>query len=446
MRTATMRRIAVAAATAAAAAACTAPHAAQAAAGAGTITYILGGNVWLTTPDGKTTRQLTKDGATKPWQHPAMAPDGSVYAVQGMEIVHLAPGGETLSRVTPPRLIGPGGVETRQVEPEWVAPSPDGTRVAWGSDDYACSEADPTCRFATISGIIDADLPTAVSKYGQAPSLRHPMWITGSRLLGTENSNSFWANLWDVGSEPVRWFESYDQLGLVWDLREPDVAPNRKLIAMVALRPNQRGLIVISRSQTDLATGTPAIPPPLCGITETNRIDASPTWSPDGLELAYADAKGIQVNTWTKEIEGEADCVTPEPRTIAPAGAKSPDWGAAEPLKPTPPPPPPPPPVDQGGGGTPPGGTPAGGTPPNGGTGGTTPPGGVSQPRCVVPKVKPGAQLAPLQKRLASCKVVVVRQTSRTVKKGRVIKVSRKAGTRLPRGATVKVYVSKGRR
>lgn len=414
------------------------------AAPSGTIAYVHGGNVWLTTPDGQVKRQLTKDGATKPWTHPTIAPDGSVFVVQGTEIVHLAPGGETLSRITPARMRGPSGAEREAATPDWLAVSPDGTRLAWGAEDWWCGEEDPTCKFSSITAIADVDQPTAVTKYGQAPSVRHPAWVSNQRLIGTENSNAFWAKLWDVGSEPLRWFESYDQLGGVWDFWEPDVSPSRRNIAMVALRPNQRGLIVISRSATDLSTGVPAIPPPLCGITETNRIDASPTWSPDGLELAYADAKGIQVNTWTKEIEAEADCLTPEPRTIAPAGAKSPDWGTADVLRPKVDPPPPP--AD---GGTPPadtGRTPSGGggvVPP--GAGGGTPPNPADQRVCVVPKVRAGASLSSVRAKLGGCTVKVVKQRSRAVRKGRVIKLSKKAGAKVPPGATVKVFVSRGR-
>ena len=435
----TLRALAIGAAIGSLTGLATAAHA-DAAPG-GTITYIQGGNVWLTTPDGQVKRQLTKDGATKPWTHPAMAPDGSVFVVQNKEIVHLAPGGETLSRITPARMRGPDGLERDPATPDWLAVSPDGTRLAWGADDWSCGELDPTCKFSSITAIAEVDQPTAVTKYGQGPSVRFPVWVTNQRLLGTENSNSFWAKLWDIGSDPLRWFESYDQMGGVWDFWEPDVTANRRNIAMVALRPNQRGFIVISRSATDLATGTPAIPTPLCGITETNRIDASPTWSPDGLELAYADAKGIQVNTWTKEIEGEADCLTPEPRTIAPAGSKSPDWGAADVLRPKQDPPPP------GGGGTPP--PDGGGSPPPGGS--TPPPGGGTPPPvetpkpCVVPKVKAGASLTSVRAKLGGCTVKVSKQRSKAVKKGRVIKVSRKAGTR-PTGTKVTIYVSKGRR
>lgn len=421
---------------------------ADAASQSGTITYIQGNNVWLTTPDGKIKRQLTKDGtAGKPWGYPQIAPDGSVHAVQGNDIVHLAPGGEILSRFAPARLRGPDGNERETVPPEWLSLSPDGTRLAWGAYAWGCWDVlDPTCKYSSISAITDVDRVTAIDKYGQSQSIRFPTWVTDNRLIGAENSDSFWMHLWDPGKPSTRWFETKEQLGQVWDFRDPDVSPSRRNIAVVALRPNQQGLIVIARSATDLATGTPAVPPPLCGITETHRIDASPSWSPDGLELAYTDAKGLQINTWAKEIEGEEDCVTPEPRTIAPAGSKAPDWGPSDVLRPkvdTPPP--------AGGGGTPPpaggGIPPAGGAPPAGGTpptGGSTPPVETPKP-CVVPKVKAGASLTSVRGKLGGCTVKVSKQRSKAVKKGRVIKVSRKAGTRAA-GTKVTVYVSKGPR
>lgn len=416
-----------------------APAVAQAAP-TGTITYVLDGNVWITTPDGAVRRQLTADGAAAPWRHPVMAPDGSVFAVQGNDIVHLAATGAVVSRVRPARLRGLGGVELHEAAPEWVAPSPDGTRLAWGSDWFGCAQADPACTYSSVSAITDVDQATPVAKYGQAPTFKSAAWITDTRLIGTESATGFWADLWDVGAAPTRWFESYDQLGLVWDLWEPDVAPNRRLIAMVALRPNMRGLIVISRSAADLASGVPAIPTPLCEITETLRIDASPSWSPDGQELAYADPKGIQVNTWPREIQGPGDCLTPEPRTIAPAGAREPDWGPASVLvTPTPTPSP--------GGGPPPGGPPAnpGGPLPTPGPPTGTPGPGSPPTGCVIPKVKPGSRLAPLQSKLTGCRVKLTRVRSAKVRKGRVIRVSREAGGRWPAGAKVTVYVSSGR-
>jgi Ca2+-binding RTX toxin-like protein len=66
---------------------------------------------------------------------------------------------------------------------------------------------------------------------------------------------------------------------------------------------------------------------------------------------------------------------------------------------------------------------------------------------CTVPKVKRGTKSAKAVKavKAAGCKAKVVKARSRTVKKGRVIKLSPKAGRKLARGAKVKVYVSRGR-
>jgi hypothetical protein len=66
---------------------------------------------------------------------------------------------------------------------------------------------------------------------------------------------------------------------------------------------------------------------------------------------------------------------------------------------------------------------------------------------CKVPKVKKGTKQRSAVKRVrgAGCKPKVVKAKSRKVKKGRVIKVSPKAGRKLARGAKVKVYVSRGR-
>jgi hypothetical protein len=83
--------------------------------------------------------------------------------------------------------------------------------------------------------------------------------------------------------------------------------------------------------------------------------------------------------------------------------------------------------VAQGGGG------------PSGGDGG-------KPKRCVVPKVKRGSKLAAAKAKLrrAGCKAKVVRVRS-GVKRGRVVKLSPRAGKKLKAGAKVKVHVSRGK-
>lgn len=69
--------------------------------------------------------------------------------------------------------------------------------------------------------------------------------------------------------------------------------------------------------------------------------------------------------------------------------------------------------------------------------------------RCIVPKIKAGSTQKAVKTALvkANCKAgkKVVLKTSRTVRKGRVISISRRAGQRLPAGTAIKLNVSKGK-
>lgn len=67
--------------------------------------------------------------------------------------------------------------------------------------------------------------------------------------------------------------------------------------------------------------------------------------------------------------------------------------------------------------------------------------------RCWVPKVKPGATLAMAKKALTkrNCRVVTKKVRSKKVRRGRVVKLSARAGRTLVVGAKVTVYLSRGR-
>lgn len=84
----------------------------------------------------------------------------------------------------------------------------------------------------------------------------------------------------------------------------------------------------------------------------------------------------------------------------------------------------------------------------------STPPGGSgtndrwpasTRTRCVVPKVSRGTALKTAKKRLtrANCRVRTVRAPSRTVRAGRVIRISKSAGKNLPKGARITVTVAR---
>ena len=67
--------------------------------------------------------------------------------------------------------------------------------------------------------------------------------------------------------------------------------------------------------------------------------------------------------------------------------------------------------------------------------------------RCRVPKVKTGARVKAARAaiRKAGCKPSTRRVRSRKVRKGRVVGLSRKAGTVVPLGTAVRIRVSRGR-
>lgn len=68
--------------------------------------------------------------------------------------------------------------------------------------------------------------------------------------------------------------------------------------------------------------------------------------------------------------------------------------------------------------------------------------------RCIVPKVKAGATLAVARKALTkrNCRVVTKKVRSKKIRRGRVVKLSAKAGKRFPLRARVTVYISRGKR
>ncbi|MDW5598112.1 calcium-binding protein [Conexibacter stalactiti] len=77
-----------------------------------------------------------------------------------------------------------------------------------------------------------------------------------------------------------------------------------------------------------------------------------------------------------------------------------------------------------------------------------TPPNRSPTRRCVVPKVKAGSTFAAAKKALTKkgCKAASKKVRSVKVKKGRVVKLSQKAGKKLAYKKTITVYVSRGRR
>jgi hypothetical protein len=70
-----------------------------------------------------------------------------------------------------------------------------------------------------------------------------------------------------------------------------------------------------------------ALPPHFCRTTGPNGKFASPSFSPDGGSLAWADRKGI----WVGKLGSLAGDTCEVSRKLVLKGGSSPDWGPARP-------------------------------------------------------------------------------------------------------------------
>lgn len=394
-------------------------------AAADSIVYLRDGNVWRATPDGATNVQLTTDGG---YGEPSQADDGSIVVTAGRNLRRLGPDGT-------PR----GDLPTTALADEnWAGPldpdvSPDGSKVAYswfyesrGATTPGCPLSPDECTLGYIRAgttVSWTDRPTALGEIGWWRYWSQPSWIGNDRLLlaGHDVPVMFdragIGTLGAQGEAPSPWF------GAASHLADGDLTRAGDRVAYVT----GIGQDALSVWQVNGPPGT--APPTFCfSFLGPSGHFADPTWSTDGRTLYWSEDDGI----WAATIPGcGGDGV--ESRKIVPLG-KLPDVGPADLV--VQPPPPPPPPRDD--------------------TRRTTPPPDDahrrSQPRparrCRVPRTRKGAPASTVTRALAraGCRAKVRKVRSTAVRRGRVVKLSARAGRTLPYRAVVTVTVSRGRR
>jgi len=111
-----------------------------------------------------------------------------------------------------------------------------------------------------------------------------------------------------------------------YPLEEPEVSRARDKMVVVAgdLNATQAGSMLFVYP---LPSPPTAIPPRFCRITGPNGSFTSPSWSPDGRSLAWADRSGIWVGR-LGDHSGDECQVT---RKLVISGGSAPDWGPARP-------------------------------------------------------------------------------------------------------------------
>ena len=176
--------------------------------------------------------------------------------------------------------------------------------------------------------------------YGIARFYYHSSWVSNSRSVGTtpdlfdyagNGLNSVEVDPLGGGADSyISWFTectSCDYSDLhKYPLDEPEFTRKQDKVVFNSgnLDDTQAGAKLFVYP---LAAPPKAIPPHFCTISGPNGKFSSPSWSPDGKSLAWADSKGIWVGK-LGDLSGSECAVS---RKLVIRGGRQPDWGKARP-------------------------------------------------------------------------------------------------------------------
>jgi hypothetical protein len=342
---------------------CSALLAAPGAASADSIAYVKDGDVWLSTPDGGRQYQVTFDGG---YSTVSQSDYGRIVALRGDRIVTVDSQGRTIhvdgttryDILTPHSYTMPGTQFRGPFDP---VISPDGMKIAysWYYTQYGeTPNCNPSTGCRTVYGRQGTNYiaPSGRSPYDQPGWKEQTGWVgpswnsDGETLLSDPiqvgnpdaviHTPGDEANGLPGGMLP--WFYDPTAPG---GLRDGELSRDKTKLVFVT--GEQAETLYLYRGKG----GYPAVPESCYRLTDGNGRISSPSWSPDGTTLAFADAGGVNVLPLPDFTD---DCGRPTEehtkRVLIP-GATNPDWGPADV--------PPARPVDDGGDG----GGDGGGTP-----------------------------------------------------------------------------------
>jgi hypothetical protein len=198
--------------------------------------------------------------------------------------------------------------------------SPDGRYVAYW---FVTTVNDPLCPFCvdtTNRALISrSDSFTNATDIGTPNTGGWPSWDGNATLVLTNGSGTVW--YYTIGMpEAAMWFDnSVFGDGQFWTLLDGEVSHDRTRFALVR-GDNQEFLVTFA-----MAGAIPATPTPVCAFSGPTGKFVNPTWSQDGLTLAWKEDDGI----WQSSIPNVSNCASyGMPHLVIPGGA-DPDFSPA---------------------------------------------------------------------------------------------------------------------
>jgi hypothetical protein len=286
-------------------------------ASADSLVFIRDHNVWLANADGSGQYQVTLDGtASSGYDSPSQADDGTIVAIRTPpggrpQLWRMRQNGQLLNAPINTPAPGTGAIDARV--------SPNGQLVAYW---FVTTVNDPSCLFcvnlASQALISRSDSFTPPDAVGNPNTGSLPSWISNTRILLSNGNATQW--YYDIGApEGVHWWDDTDACNscpLPIGLTDGEVSRNGSRIAVVR-GDNQETIWLYS------TTGPPTPPTPRCEFSGPTGKFVGPTWSQDGLTLAWQEGDGI----WSAQIPDLSTCAS-SPTLRIPGGAE-PDFGPA---------------------------------------------------------------------------------------------------------------------
>jgi hypothetical protein len=312
---------------------------------ADSIAYIKGGDVWLSTGDGSRQHRVTTTGQ---YADVSQADDGTMIALTGVRLHRLDRQGKVVADFdTPVSDTRPAPAKTFY-GPFDPAISPDGTKVAY-TFHYMTQSQSPTCFPPTCfvgineggTGYSWADRQTGWDDpaLGKHTGWRNPVWIDEDTTMLSDPTHmpNFDVILdtlsdGDSGNFVHGWFSDLSDGNP--HTSGGDISRDRTKLAF-ATGENDSTLTVFSAPQLPTAFPDGEAPvstrPAACyRYSGPAGKYSTPTFSPDGGRLAWAEDDGIKIVSVPGFAGGcTMDGATPTAPLVIPGGSQ-PDWGPAD--------------------------------------------------------------------------------------------------------------------